>query len=71
MPTDEEHERARELILRYGWNATAYQILNPGIDLWFSETGEGVVGFVGHGRTRVVGGAPVCDARDLASIAAE
>jgi phosphatidylglycerol lysyltransferase len=71
MPTDEEHERARELILRYGWNATAYQILNPGIDLWFSETGEGVVGFVSQGRTRVVGGAPVCDARDLASIAAE
>jgi phosphatidylglycerol lysyltransferase len=71
MATDEKHERARELILRYGWNATAYQILNPGIELWFSRTGEGVIGFVRHGRTRVVGGAPVCDVRDLATAAAE
>jgi phosphatidylglycerol lysyltransferase len=71
MSTDEKHERARELILRYGWNATAYQILNPGIELWFSRAGEGVIGFVRHGRTRVVGGAPVCDVRDLATAAAE
>jgi phosphatidylglycerol lysyltransferase len=71
MSTDERHERARELILRYGWNATAYQILNPGIELWFSQVGEGVVGFVRHGGTRVVGGAPVCDFQDLPSIAAE
>jgi phosphatidylglycerol lysyltransferase len=71
MSTDERHERARKLILRYGWNATAYQILNPGIELWFSPVGEGVVGFVRHGSTRVVGGAPVCDFQDLSSIAAE
>ena len=71
MLTDMKHERARQLILQYGWNATAYQILNPGIELWFSRAGEGVVGFVRHGRTRVVGGAPVCDGRELASIAIE
>ena len=71
MSTDEEHERARQLVLRYGWNATAYQILNPGIELWFSDPGDGVVGFVRHGRTRVVGGAPVCDLQELSTIAAE
>jgi len=71
MSTEKEHERARELILRYGWNATAYQILNPGIELWFSRVGEGVVGLVRHGQTRVVGGAPVCDLASLPDIAAE
>jgi lysylphosphatidylglycerol synthetase-like protein (DUF2156 family) len=66
-----ERERARSLILDVGWNATAYQILNPGIELWFSRAGDGVVGYVRHRRTRVVGGAPVCDAARLESIAAE
>jgi phosphatidylglycerol lysyltransferase len=69
--TDADHDRARELILRLGWNATAYQILNPGIDLWFSRGGDGVVGFVRHARTRVVCGAPVCDLSRLEAIAAE
>jgi lysylphosphatidylglycerol synthetase-like protein (DUF2156 family) len=66
-----ERERARSLILDFGWNATAYQILNPGIEFWFSRAGDGVVGYVRHRRTRVVGGAPVCDAARLESIAAE
>jgi len=35
--SDFDHDRARELICQFGWNATAYQILNPGIDLWFSS----------------------------------
>jgi len=32
----------------------AYQILNPGIELWFAGAGDAVVGFVRHGCTRVV-----------------
>jgi phosphatidylglycerol lysyltransferase len=70
-PTDTDHERARELILRFGWNATAYQILNPGIELWFAPAGDGVVGFVKHGRVRVVGGAPVCDLSRIEAVAAD
>jgi phosphatidylglycerol lysyltransferase len=57
--------------MRFGWNATAYQILNPGIELWFSEREDGVVGFVKHGRTRVVGGAPICDLVRLSAVASE
>ena len=64
-------EKARALILKSGWNATAYQLLNPGIELWFSGAGDGVVGYMTHGRTRVVAGAPVCDAARLEAIAAE
>jgi len=63
--------RARELILAYGWNATAYQILNPGIEHWFSRDGDAVIGFVTQARTRVVAGAPVCTAERLPAVVAE
>ena len=71
MPTEDEFQRARALILECGWNATAYQILNPGISLWFSAAGDGVVGFVPHRATLVVGGAPVCSLDRLSAVAAE
>src|SRR6476469_2178183 len=71
LPATESTELARSLVLRYGWNATAYQLLNPGIQLWFSGAGDGVVGFVRHGRTRVVAGAPVCAPERLAAVAEE
>jgi phosphatidylglycerol lysyltransferase len=63
--------RARALILAYGWNATAYQILNPGIEHWFSRDGDAVIGFVTQAGTRVVAGAPVCRAERLAAVVAE
>ncbi|HEX9129043.1 MAG TPA: DUF2156 domain-containing protein [Gemmatimonadaceae bacterium] len=66
-----QRERARELVLRFGWNAAAYQILNPGIALWFSDGGDAVVGFVRHRGTLVVGGAPVCVLSRLDAVAAE
>lgn len=69
--TDDETASARRLVLRYGWNATSYQILNPGIALWFSNAGDAVVGYVRHNRTLVVAGAPVCELSRLASVAGE
>ena len=56
----QDKERARELILQFGWNTTCYQILNPGIDLWFSNKGDAVIGFVLRAGVRVVAGAPIC-----------
>lgn len=64
-------ERARDLVLRFGWNSTCYQILNPGIRLWFSAVHPAVVGYVQTRGRRVVGGAPVCDAEHLPAVAAE
>lgn len=58
-------------MLRFGWNATAYQILNPGIALWFPTAEDGVVGYVRHRRTLVVAGAPVCALDRLESLAGE
>src|SRR5437763_13314732 len=71
MPTDEQLRQARALILDHGWNATAYQILNPGIEIWFSASGDAAVGYVRHRRTLVVGGAPVCALERLEQIASE
>lgn len=61
-------ERARQLVMRYGWNATVYQILNPGMTLWFSQAGDAVVGYVPYRRVRVVAGAPVCKEARLAEV---
>jgi phosphatidylglycerol lysyltransferase len=61
-------ERARRLVLAHGWNAAAYQILNPGLALWFAPRDRAAVGFVetpgvgGWGRAWVAAGAPVCPA---------
>lgn len=63
--------RARELVLRFGWNATAYQIVNPGIRLWFAAACDAVVGYVVCHGVRVVAGAPVCAPERLESIVEE
>ncbi len=61
--------RARALVLRFGWNSMAYQILNPGMTYWFDPSGEGVVGFSRHAGYRVVAGAPVCAPERLDEVA--
>ena len=66
-----ELARARDLILRHGWNAAAYQILNPGIRLWFSRAGDAVAGYAEWSRTWVVAGAPICAEVRLLAVAAE
>ncbi len=60
--------RARELVFQHGWNATAYQILNPDIQHWFSYDGTAVVGYASHFRTRVAAGAPICEESRLAEV---
>jgi phosphatidylglycerol lysyltransferase len=63
--------RARELVMQYGWNATAYQIVNPGIEHWFSADGDAVVGFVDCAGMRVVAGAPVSSEQRLPAVIRE
>lgn len=66
-PADPALARARELVLAHGWNATVYQILNPGIERWLDARGEALVGYVeAHGH-RVVAGSPVCAEERLAA----
>lgn len=55
-------------MLKYGWNTTCFQIVNPGIEYWFGDEGESVIGYVTSGRSRVVAGAPVCSKSSLPSV---
>ena len=64
-------QRARALVLQFGWNATAYQVVNPGLTLWFSASGDAVVGFVRRHGVRVVAGAPICAHERLAGVVSE
>lgn len=57
--------------MEHGWNATAYQIVNPGIDHWFSARGDAVVGFARYAGFRVVAGAPVCSVDRLSEVVSE
>ena len=69
--TNLERQEARALVLKYGWNATAYQILNPGFTFWFSAARDAVIGYVYKSGTRVVGGAPICAADRVQAVASE
>lgn len=62
---------ARELILQYGWNSSAYQIINPGIAHWFAARGDALVGYVRFAGVRVVAGAPVAALERLSAVTAE
>src|SRR5262245_18071737 len=64
-------QRVRSLVKNFGWNATAYQIINPGISHWFSRGGDAVIGYVEHHGVRLVAGAPVCAGERLAEIVEE
>jgi phosphatidylglycerol lysyltransferase len=64
-------QRVRSLVNQFGWNATAYQIINPGISHWFSSAGDAVIGYVEHHGVRLVAGAPVCPGERLAEVVDE
>ncbi len=61
----------RGILQRHGWNATAYQIVNPGISHWFSKHGDAVIGYVSFGSTRIVAGGPVCSRDRLPRVVRE
>jgi len=66
--TPEQWSEARRLVNLYGWNVTAYQILNPGIERWFSPAHDAVVGYVTSFGYRIVAGSPVCPPEHLAAV---
>lgn len=69
--SDPDLTSVRKLILEYGWNATVYQILNPGIGHWFPQSRQAVVGYVEHAGYRIVAGAPVCAYEELPAVVSE
>jgi phosphatidylglycerol lysyltransferase len=63
------HPNARELVMTYGWNTTAYQILNPGLQHWYAPHEPAVVAYTRWQNVLLVAGAPVCAADALGSVA--
>jgi hypothetical protein len=59
---------ARELVMTYGWNTTAYQILNPGLQHWYARDVPAVVAYLQRSDVMLVAGAPVCAAEALESV---
>lgn len=60
-------ERVLSLLRAFGWNATSFQLLEPGLRYWFH--GQGCVAYVDTGRAWVAGGAPVAPQEQLAQVA--
>lgn len=67
-PIAAELQFALDLVLQFGWNATSYQIINPGIRHWFSERHDAVIGYVQHYGVRIVAGGPVCATERLPAV---
>ncbi|MBN1204374.1 MAG: DUF2156 domain-containing protein [Myxococcaceae bacterium] len=63
-----EHERVLQLLKRYGWNATSFQVLEQGFRYWFDASGEACVAFVDTGGAWVAAGAPIAPAERLAEV---
>ena len=70
MRLTKDYEKAREIVLKHGWNTTCFQIVNPGLDYWFGPDGDSVVAYVSSNKVRVVAGAPVCREEDLGEVSA-
>ncbi|HEX4211013.1 MAG TPA: DUF2156 domain-containing protein [Candidatus Binataceae bacterium] len=62
------HPEVRELVMAYGWNSTAYQILNPGFEYWFASEVPAVVAYMRRQNVLLVAGAPVCPTEALNAV---
>lgn len=60
-------QRVLSLLRAFGWNATSFQLLEPGLRYWFHE--HGCVAYVDTGRAWVAGGAPVAPEEQLLEVA--
>lgn len=67
-PTDPQREAVHALLQRHGWNATSFQVLEPGFRYWFDPLG--CVAYVETRDAWVAGGAPIAAREDLAPVAA-
>ena len=63
-----DRERVLALLERHGWNATSFQILEPGFQYWFDD--DACVGYVDTGRAWVAAGPPIAAAERLAETSA-
>src|SRR5215470_16335506 len=65
----DERPRVLALLERHGWNATSFQILEPGFSYWF-DGDDACVGYVDTGRAWVAAGPPIAPSERLAEVSA-
>jgi phosphatidylglycerol lysyltransferase len=58
-----------EAVRRYGYNATAFQVLEPGFQYWFTPDAACAVAYVDTGSAWVGAGAPLAPSEQLAAVA--
>jgi len=61
------HARVLGLLRQHGWNATSFQVLEPGFSYWFDA--EACVAYVDTGRAWVAAGAPIAAESSLGPVA--
>jgi phosphatidylglycerol lysyltransferase len=64
---ERQRERALSLLRQHGWNATSFQILEPGLAYWFEA--DACVAYMDTGRCWVVAGAPIAPLTRLKAVA--
>ncbi|MES1207310.1 MAG: phosphatidylglycerol lysyltransferase domain-containing protein, partial [Pseudomonadota bacterium] len=64
----DEVPRALALLRRHGWNATSFQILEPGFRYWF-DADDACVAYIDTGRAWVAAGAPIAAPELVAAVA--
>ena len=67
--SDDERGRVLDLLRKYGWNATSFQVLEEGFHYAFDEAAEGCVAYVDTGSAWVVAGAPIASEGESAAVA--
>jgi phosphatidylglycerol lysyltransferase len=61
-------ERALSLLKRFGWNATSFQILEPGFRYWF-DGDDACVAYADTGGAWVAAGAPIAEEGRIGDVA--
>ena len=65
-----ERRRVLAVLRRHGWNATSFQVLEPGFRYWFADE-DACVAYVDTGRAWIAAGAPLTEPRRLRAVAEE
>jgi len=69
VSSESQAQTVLEAVRSYGYNATAFQVLEPGFEYWFAPDGAGTVAYVDTGSAWVAAGAPLAPAEKLADVA--
>ena len=65
-----ERRRVLAVLRRHGWNATSFQVLEPGFHYWFADE-DACVAYVDTGRAWIAAGAPLTVSHRLREVAEE